>query len=372
MKIIMPHADLFAAVVKLQEATRFSQGRLLFHPSDNNGQFYLVAGNPYTSVVVVAVDGAEVENFDSPAWIDYTRIYAFLNAIHAANNVTINGVGARWKMSIGPAKYTTAIVEGDSFSLLPLPEDHSAIVKARDVANFARVGSMAAKDYGAISGVYLIFAEGHLTCMATDRFGAGYAWLELVQKVDKRLDSLIPASAMTLVSKLMKDGDVTIYIDSAQRKIHFANGNVRVYTSELAEKEKFPADALAKAMREELSIGSDMPAMDLIDKLSSCSAVKDETEAMRVSVQRKEDVLVIASHDNTGAMTFEVPVLRSQGEPLSFHINPKFVSTAVGLLKQMGEATVIRLSDVEKLNWVFVTAEGINARFSFAKMHPHG
>lgn len=372
MKIIMPHADLFAAVAKLQEAVKFSQNRLLFYPSTQNGEFILVGGNHYSSIVAVTVSGAEVDNFDSPVWVDYTRLSAFLNAIHAANNITINGAGTRWKFSIGQAKYSSAVIEGDSFHLIPLPGGDAVIVKARDVANFARVGSMAAKDYGAISGAYMIFSGEHLTCMATDRFGAGYGWFELTKRVDQRFDSLIPASSLSLVSRLMKDGDVSIFVDNQQRKVHFVNGNIRVYASEMAEKEKFPADALAKAMRADLDIGSDMPAMDLVDKLSSCSAVRDDNEAMRVSIVRKDDVLSISSHDNTGAMTFEVPVLRSQGDPIAFNINPKFIQSAVALLKQMGEVTVIRLSDVGEYNWVFVTAEGVNARFSFAKMHPQG
>ena len=373
MKIIVSNNELYQATSKLIGVAQQSSNRVIFYPKDENG-FYLAAGNPSNMIASVEVI-ATVTGFDSPVWVESAKLYSFLNAIHASPNITIINAGKRWKFSIGESSFTSNTIVDDSFTLIDLPDvDNPIRIKANEVANLSRVSMLSAKDRGVYSGTYMVAVGKHLSCMATDGFQTGMVWFETDKPFDKRRDYFVPSDSMLHMQKAINDGS-DVYIYEGSHRVHFVSDNYRMICTEIAGKEQYPADRIADAMRCELINGSEYDAGDLIDKLTACSVIKDvdHGNVSRVSMEQGEESLTIVSLDNYTRMTMHVPIIRSFGdEKLKFDINPRYIQTATNLLKQLGEVSTIFVHNSEELNWVFITANGINGRFAFAKMHPQG
>lgn len=370
MKLVMSHNELYQAVSKLLGISSHSTGKVLFYPKDES-EILLIAGNASTVLAAVSVS-ASIDSFDTASWIEIGKLYSFLNAIHTTPNITIVQAGNKWKFAIGESSFTSAIQVGDYFHLAELPDTKPIIIKSSEVDNLSRVATLSAKDRGFYSGTYVVISGKHMTCLATDGFGAGIVWFDTDKVLEQRQDFFIPSDALLELRKsLNADSDVLVYTDA--NKVHFVSDNFRLITSEIADKQKFPADNIAKALRSDLIDGVECPIVDLTDKLQACSTIrdKDHNNALRVKIESEEESLVVTSYDNVSRMKMLVPVIRHFGErQLSFDINPKYIQTATNLLKQIGDTSNVYIHDVESLNWVFITANSINGRFSFAKMHP--
>lgn len=371
MKIIVNVASLYQGVTKLLTLSQQSYNKILIAPTESDTAIRLYAGNPASVYGMVEI-AASVEDFDEPTWVEAQKLYSFTNAIHNIPNATIVNAAKKWKFSIGSASFSTNTTSGEAH-YQPLPDVPPIRIKANEVANLSRVASLSAKDRGFYSGTYLISSGKHLSCLATDGYGAGIVWFETDRVLEERKDFFIPSEALIELKKAINhDSDVFIYSDVG--KVHFVSDEFRLITTEIADKAKFPADRIAEALRVELTEGLETYVTDLIDKLTACSSIKDidHNNALRVNI-KAEDVstVTITSFDNHTKMVMKAPIIKRFGtEEINFDINPRYIQTATGLLKQLGELATVYIYDAPKLNWVFVTANGINGRFAFAKMHP--
>lgn len=315
--------------------------------------------------------------------VSLDKFYTFLRVRHE-NEVALTINPKTIKLTAG---LSSATMSRSTVRLQAGIPDKSALVGEISASAFddlSRVGNISDdKDTARplLGGVFFMMTPGDIRSVAANGISFGYAW-EQSDNITTGLKEtfLIKATAVSIAQRYDWQGEprIKVYRPSGNlRMVCFSNGTSYLYLSELAEKEKFPVDALLDAANDVVSKNTFQVDSGMFKSYIEAAVKISEYDDRSVTVALANGKVMISSGKRLKSEVeekglefqgfFEVMEASKSGDDFIFCLDAKMVKQMISLLEQVDKGQLrVALGNTTKL--IFFSTPLANALYGISQI----
>lgn len=319
---------------------------------------------------------------DEEIVINLDKFYTFLKVRHE-NEIVLTVNPKTIKLTAGLSSATISRSTIRLVAGIPSKDALVGEVSASVFDDLARVGNISDDKDSArplLGGVFLMASSGDIRSVAANGIAFGYAWEQNQSIASDRETFLVKATAMSIAQRYDWQGEPRIQIyrpSNNLRMVCFTNGLSYLYVSELAEKEKFPIDALLNAAKDSVSVNSFYVDSSSFKNYIEAAVKISEYDDRSVTVALANERVMVSSGKRLKSEIeekglefqgfFEVMESSKAGEDFIFCLDAKMVKQMISLLEQVDKGQ-LRVAMGKETKLIFFSTPLANALYAISQI----